>query len=211
MRTVRARARRASWRCRGQLRMPHDSALPHLTPLVPSAPPRRVRAPLPLWCTSRTLPDPSARARARRTPWRAEHATASSRATSASPRPPDRTCITPSLTATSQTPPSGPRASPLLSPPPCHGAPSTSTRYKSTPALPHTRASPQATAHKHGSALPRRGRGRSRPGHASLPLPSLYPSHASPLHTSSPAVFCPCFMHSSAAEDSPDLEHGRGG
>ena len=68
-----------------------------------------------------------------------------------------------------------------------------------------------AAAHQHGSALPRRGRGRPRPGRAPLPLISLWPLLAPPLLPCSPAAFCRCFLHSSVAEDSPELAHGRGG
>jgi len=67
-----------------------------------------------------------------------------------------------------------------------------------------------AAVHKHGSALPRRGRGRPRPGRAPLPLLSLWPLLAPPLPPHSPAAFCRCFLHSRAAEDSPELNHGRG-
>ena len=70
---VRARARRASRRRRGPRHAPHAFVLPHLSPLVQSPPPRRVRTPLPLCCLARARAGPSARTRARRTPWPAEH------------------------------------------------------------------------------------------------------------------------------------------
>jgi len=52
---------------------------------------------------------------------------------------------------------------------------------------------------------------RSRPSRVSHSPSLLCTLAASPLHPSSPAAVCPCSVHSSAAEESPDLEHGHGG
>ena len=52
---------------------------------------------------------------------------------------------------------------------------------------------------------------RSRPSRAALPPSFLCTPFASPLTPHSPAAICPCIIHSRAAEDSPELNHGRGG
>ena len=227
---VRARARRASRRRRGPRHALHAFVLPYLSPLVQSPPPRRVRTPLPLCCLARARAGPSARTRARRTPWPAEHGNDAPRVTR-SPSTTDRSCSTPSLPATPLAPSAGPSATTFLSPPPSRGNSDRLRRYKNPPPhplfsthlhhLPLTlltpehrqegELSPAATVHTHGSALPRRGRGRPRPGRTPLPLLSLWPLPAPPLLPCSPATICRCFLHSSVAEDSPELAHGRGG
>ena len=95
--TVRARARRASWRRQGQRRAPHASALLHLAPRVPPASPQRPRAPQPpsvnpttpyrLQCTCPCSPYAMAN--------RARHR--SSRATSAPPDQPTTSAAPPSF------------------------------------------------------------------------------------------------------------------
>jgi hypothetical protein len=210
----------ALWR--EQRRQRRDATLRPVHPPLPSAParsdPSAAAPPSPFACTL-AMPRPEHACDATTAMVSEEHRRAHSPFATASLRtraetPPMASSPTPQLRpcATSTTSPCSPIKRPpslAISPPslatttPLHPLQCTARRAETQP---RKHCCFARALHLAGAE----GGRRSRPSRVSHSPSLLCTLAASPLHPSSPAAVCPCSVHSSAAEESPDLEHGRG-